>query len=50
MLLDAWNEPLDALAGHSLRIAQWRAAARLSADTIFEERQRYAAARAAVPS
>ncbi len=49
-LLNAWNEPLDALAGHSLRIAHWRVAAKLSADTIFEERQRHAAARAAVSS
>jgi hypothetical protein len=46
-LLESWSEPLDALAGATLRIGHWRQAAQLSADTILEERQRYAAARAA---
>jgi hypothetical protein len=46
-LLDTWSEPLDALAGATLRIGHWRQVAYLSADTILEERQRYAAARAA---
>ncbi|HTC51575.1 MAG TPA: hypothetical protein VK700_06540 [Steroidobacteraceae bacterium] len=46
--LDAWSEPLDAAAARALRIAHWRLAARLNADTILEERQLYAAARAAV--
>jgi hypothetical protein len=46
-LLDAWTEPLDALAGRALRINHWRQAAALSADSILEERQRYAAARSA---
>jgi hypothetical protein len=47
-LLDAWTEPLDTLAGGSLRISHWRQAARLSADSILEERQLYAAARSAL--
>jgi hypothetical protein len=46
-LLDAWTEPLDALAGRSLRINHWRQAAGLSADSILEERQLYVAARSA---
>jgi hypothetical protein len=46
-LLEAWSEPLDALAGASLRIGHWRRAAHLSADTILEERRLYAAARLA---
>ena len=46
-LLEAWNEPLDAVAGATLRIGHWRRCAPLSADTILEERQLYAAARAA---
>jgi hypothetical protein len=46
-LLEAWSDPLDALAGTRLRIAHWRQAAQLSADTILEERQLYAAARVA---
>jgi hypothetical protein len=47
-VLDAWSEPLDAAAGTALRIAHWRRAAHLSADTILEERQLYAAARGAI--
>jgi hypothetical protein len=47
-VLDAWTEPLDILAGQTLRIGHWRQAARLSADSILEERQLYAAARSAV--
>jgi hypothetical protein len=47
-LLDAWTEPLDTLAGRSLRINHWRQAAGLSADSILAERQLYAAARGAV--
>jgi hypothetical protein len=46
-LLDAWNDSLDSLAGRTLRVSHWRQAAHLSADTILEERQRYAAARGA---
>jgi hypothetical protein len=46
-LLEAWTEPLDAAARSQLRIAHWRGAAHLSADTILEERQLYAAARGA---
>ena len=46
-LLDAWDGPLDTLAGRTLRIGHWRQAAHLSADTILEERQLYAAARGA---
>jgi hypothetical protein len=46
-LLEAWSEPLDALAGATLRIDHWRRCAQLNADTILEERQLYAAARAA---
>jgi hypothetical protein len=47
-LMAAWSEPLERLAGATLRIAHWRQAAQLSADTILQERQLYAAARAAV--
>jgi hypothetical protein len=46
-LLEAWSEPLDALAGATLGIGHWRRCAHLSADTILEERQLYAAARTA---
>ena len=46
-LLEAWNESLETAAGKSLRIAHWRAAGHLSADSILEERQLYAAARTA---
>jgi hypothetical protein len=46
-LLDAWSDPLERQAARTLRIAHWRQAARLSADTILEERQRYTQARAA---
>ena len=49
--LDAWSDSLDAFAGRTLRIGHWRQAAHMTADSILEERQRYAAARgaAAVP-
>ena len=47
-VLDAWTEPLDILAGQTLRIGHWRQAAQLSADSILAERQLYAAARSAV--
>jgi hypothetical protein len=47
-LLDAGPEPLDTLTGRSLRVNHWRQAAGLSADSILEERQLYAAARGAV--
>jgi hypothetical protein len=47
-VLDAWTEPLDILAAQTLRIGHWRQAARLSADSILEERQLYGAARSAV--
>jgi hypothetical protein len=47
-LLEAGTEPLDARAGRSLRVNHWRQAAGLSADSILEERQLYAAARGAV--
>jgi hypothetical protein len=46
-LLEAWSDPPEAPAGTPPRIAHWRKAARLSADTILEERQLYAAARTA---
>ena len=46
-LLEAWSDSLDAVAGATLRIGHWRLAARMSADTILEERQLYAAARGA---
>jgi hypothetical protein len=48
VLLDAWRDCLDALAAATLRIGHWRQAAHLSADTILEERQLYAAARVAL--
>jgi hypothetical protein len=47
-LLEAWSEPLDAAAGRMLRISHWRRAAHLTADSIIEERELYAAARGAV--
>lgn len=47
-LLEAWSEPLDVAAGRALRIPHWRRAAQLSADSIIQERQLYAAARGAV--
>jgi hypothetical protein len=47
-LLETGAEPLHATAGRTLRISHWRQAARLSADSILEERQLYAAARSAV--
>jgi hypothetical protein len=47
-MLEAWSEPLDAAAARALRITHWRRAAHLSADTILEERQLYAAARGAL--
>jgi hypothetical protein len=46
-LLDAGTEPLESLAGRTLRINHWRQAAGLSADSILEERHLYAAARSA---
>jgi hypothetical protein len=46
-LLESWSAPLDALAGAALRVGHWRRCADLSADTILEERQLYAAARVA---
>lgn len=46
-LLEAWSDSLDAVAGATLRIGHWRQAVHLSADTILEERQLYAAARVA---
>jgi hypothetical protein len=46
-LLDTWSEALDTLAGRTLRIAHWRKATHLSADSILQERQLYAAARSA---
>jgi hypothetical protein len=47
-LLEAGTQPLEPMAGRTLRIKHWRQAARLSADSILEERQLYAAARGAV--
>jgi hypothetical protein len=44
--LAAWRDSLETPAAHTPRIAQWRQVARLSADSILEERQLYAAARA----
>lgn len=46
-VLDAWSEPLDAAAAGVLRVSHWRQAAHLTADTILEERQLYAAAHGA---
>jgi hypothetical protein len=46
-VLDAWSDPLDSAAASLLRVAHWRQAAHLTADTILEERQLYAAARGA---
>ena len=46
-LLDAWTGPLDTLAGSALRVNHWREAAGLTADSILQERQLYAAARSA---
>jgi hypothetical protein len=46
-LLAAWSDPLEALAGSTLRVTQWRQAAQLSADTILQERRLYTAACAA---
>ena len=46
-LLEGWSAELEALAGGSFPVAHWRQAAGLSADTILEERRRYAAARLA---
>jgi hypothetical protein len=45
-VVEAWSESLDALAGRTLRVTHWREAAQLSADSILEERQLFAAARA----
>jgi hypothetical protein len=44
-VLDAWSPALDELAGTALRLGHWRQAGHLSADTILEERELYAAAR-----
>jgi hypothetical protein len=46
-LIAAWSEPLDVLARSTLHVSQWRQAAQLNADTILQERQLYAKARAA---
>lgn len=46
-VLDAWSDPLDAAAAGLLRVAHWRQVAHLTADTILEERQLYAAAHGA---
>jgi hypothetical protein len=46
-LLSAWSEPVDALAGRTLRTPQWRQVAHLSADSVLAERRLFAAARAA---
>jgi hypothetical protein len=46
----ARRDALDALLGASARIADWRALAGVDADTILEERARYARVRAAVPA
>ncbi|HTV76947.1 MAG TPA: hypothetical protein VMF03_01725 [Steroidobacteraceae bacterium] len=45
-LLDA-TEPPAAAANHGVHIGQWRQTARLTADSILEERRLYAAARRA---
>ncbi len=47
-LLDAWSDSLDMLAVSALPTSHWRRAAHSSADTILEERARYAAACAAL--
>jgi hypothetical protein len=46
-LLTAWSDQLEALAGRTLHITQWRHIAQLNADSILQERQLYAAACAA---
>lgn len=46
-VLDAWSDPLDAAAASLLRVTHWRQVAHLTADTILEERQLYAAAHGA---
>jgi hypothetical protein len=43
--LAIWGDALDVMAGKTLRVGHWRAAARLTVDTILEERQLYGAAR-----
>ena len=45
----ARREALDALLSANARIADWRALAGVDADTILEERARYARVRAAAP-
>jgi hypothetical protein len=46
-VLDAWSDPLDAAAASLLKVTHWRQVAHLTADTILEERQLYAAAHGA---
>lgn len=47
-VLDSWTDALEATAARALRVAHWRQAARLNADSILEERQLHAAARGAL--
>lgn len=44
-LIAAWTDPLETQAARTLPIAHWRQVVHLSADTILQERQLYAAAR-----
>ncbi len=46
-LIETWRERLEPQAGQTLPISHWRRIAPLSADIILQERQLYAAARAA---
>lgn len=43
-------EKLDAMFARNLPVAQWRAVARIDADSIFAERARYARIKAALPT
>ena len=45
----ARRENIDSRLGESLQVAEWRAVAGIDADSILEERRRYARVRAALP-
>ena len=46
-LIEAWRERPQSQAGRALGVSHWRRVAPMSADSILEERQLFAAARAA---
>lgn len=49
---DAWSarrDTLEKLFAHQAKVADWRAVSGIDADSIFEERNRYARVRATVP-